>query len=568
MNYTFNISLSILNHLGRNLYRNFITVIGEAISNSWDADAQNVWIEIDRENRTMFIVDDGIGMSDSDFQNKFLKIGHSKRNSGIESAKKRPYIGRKGIGKLALLSCASKIHIASKAIGQSVIGGLIDNSELDKAISDDVSADNYPLEVFNPIVSSKLDDLSSGTAIYFEKLNDGVINTIEYLKKAIALYFRFSLIDETFSIHLNGEPITLDALNDLASTTQFVWQINAIDDAFLKDKISIQSNKNIANYALVKSNVRMRGFVATVSKPSNLKIRATNEKVTLDLFVNGRLREKDLLKHMPTARIVESYIYGQIHYDALDYEKDAFTSSREGVVSDDLLFCEFLKELESIVREIIERWDGLRLKLNQDGDSDNNQMPRKQRKARELYSETVNEIIPPDVVPPKGIIERWLTKLGEEAQFNIPSYAECFIIENLLREYIRHNDIELSKEANRDVEKWRKTENDNKNKANISYEIRQDNNDLQYLDMDGLANLVDKPENQDKQSGISRDAKVYKPVRDAVAHTSLITDNAKSHLNLTSTNVKARLNQLLKDDKGKSKSFEMESPSSKPVKTS
>ena len=42
--YTFNISLSILNHLGRNLYRSFITVLGEAISNAWDADAQNVRI--------------------------------------------------------------------------------------------------------------------------------------------------------------------------------------------------------------------------------------------------------------------------------------------------------------------------------------------------------------------------------------------------------------------------------------------------------------------------------------------------------------------------------------------
>lgn len=40
--YTFNISLSILNHLGRNLYRSFITVLGEAISNSWDADAKSL----------------------------------------------------------------------------------------------------------------------------------------------------------------------------------------------------------------------------------------------------------------------------------------------------------------------------------------------------------------------------------------------------------------------------------------------------------------------------------------------------------------------------------------------
>lgn len=30
--FNFNISLSVLNHLGRNLYRNFLTVLGEAVS--------------------------------------------------------------------------------------------------------------------------------------------------------------------------------------------------------------------------------------------------------------------------------------------------------------------------------------------------------------------------------------------------------------------------------------------------------------------------------------------------------------------------------------------------------
>ena len=80
--YNFNISLSVLNHLGRNLYRNIITVIGEAISNAWDADAENVWIRIDRDKNTMCILDDGIGMTSEDFQEKFLKIGYSKRRDG------------------------------------------------------------------------------------------------------------------------------------------------------------------------------------------------------------------------------------------------------------------------------------------------------------------------------------------------------------------------------------------------------------------------------------------------------------------------------------------------------
>src|SRR6266498_1805716 len=98
--FSFAISLSVLNHLGRNLYRSFMTVLGEAISNAWDADAENVWIQIDKRHNSLIIKDDGIGMDSEDFQDKFLKIGYSKRKEGSTSIERqRPYIGRKGIGK-------------------------------------------------------------------------------------------------------------------------------------------------------------------------------------------------------------------------------------------------------------------------------------------------------------------------------------------------------------------------------------------------------------------------------------------------------------------------------------
>src|SRR5574344_2485824 len=124
--FKFAISLSVLNHLGRNLYRNFITVLGEAISNSWDADAKNVWIYIDRDKNYLIIKDDGQGMSSDDFQNKFLKIGYSKRKDGVDKTEsRRPFIGRKGIGKLALLLCAKRIHIVSKTKNTEIVGGII-----------------------------------------------------------------------------------------------------------------------------------------------------------------------------------------------------------------------------------------------------------------------------------------------------------------------------------------------------------------------------------------------------------------------------------------------------------
>src|SRR2546425_1281983 len=124
--FTFEISLSVLNDLGRRLYRSFATVLGEAISNSWDADADNVWIYVDKTTNSFIIKDDGNGMTSDDFQNKFLKIGYSKRKKGeTHSPKGRPYIGRKGIGKLALLSCAERITVISKTHGGDYVGGVI-----------------------------------------------------------------------------------------------------------------------------------------------------------------------------------------------------------------------------------------------------------------------------------------------------------------------------------------------------------------------------------------------------------------------------------------------------------
>src|SRR3989344_4204628 len=221
--FTFAISLSVLDHLGRNLYRSFATVLGEAISNSWDANANNVRIYIDKEKNSFLIKDDGDGMTADDFQNKFLKIGYSKRKKGESvSTKGRPYIGRQGIGKLALLSCSDRITVISRIKNGGYVGGTIDNSGLDRAITEDLTPSQYPLESYDLEVFGKhLENHEKGTIIYFGNIKEGVRNSFDYLRKIIALYFRFSLLDPSFNIYLNDEKITLDDLSDLAQNTQF-----------------------------------------------------------------------------------------------------------------------------------------------------------------------------------------------------------------------------------------------------------------------------------------------------------------------------------------------------------
>lgn len=546
--YTFNISLSILNHLGRNLYRSFITVLGEAISNSWDADAKKVWIYIDRDNNTLVIKDDGLGMTENDFQNKFLKIGYSKRKDNATStASGRPFIGRKGIGKLALLSCAKRITVLTKTANTDLVGGVIDNSGLDKAIKDDVSANEYSLiEPSKGIIEKYNKDFSNGTIILFDEINDGIKNRIEYIRKLVALYFRFSLLDSSFSIILNDNEIKLEELKELMDNTQLLWRINNPNDPYLSDYLEKQDTlKRKADLPIESPSIN--GFIASVEKPSMLKIRGSEEKVSIDLYVNGRLREKDILKHIPTARIVESYLYGQIHYNDLDDENDRFTSSREGVVSDDPKFLNLLKEVEKLLKKIIEDWDVWRIELKQDGDSENKRIPPKERKSKELFNEISKDFIPTGTNEQnKKKVEKWVSELDEDATFNFSSYGECFISENLLRKYITDKGIALGDKQEEKVKEYRKRAEDAKNAANISFDIREDDNDLSYFAMDDLTYMVEPvSKGEIKKASLHRDAQEYRPIRDAMSHTSRLTKAAKNKLNATYENIKARIIHLL-----------------------
>lgn len=545
--FRFEISLSVLNHLGRNLYRNFITVFGEAISNAWDADANNVWIDIDRESSLFSIKDDGIGMDAEDFQSKFLKIGYSKRADGtMATSKKRPFIGAKGIGKLALLSCAKRISVFTRKNGQEYVGGVIDNSGLDEAIKSDLTPDKYSLESLNyGLLENLSEGHERGTVIVFEETKEQIKNSIAHIKKMLALSFRFSLIDKDFSIHVNDERVSMEDLKDLIDSTEFVWLINNYADDFVAALGSLKHDKITLTTAL-----DIRGFIGSVEKPRNLKITGTDERATIDLFVNGRLRERNILRHIPTQRIVESYLYGQLHFDSMDGPgKDPFTSSREGIVEDDEDYQSLLDYLKCIaLPSIFDRWDELRLGRGEEGDAENKRKSRKARKARDLYSAAREEYEPADDATAKDQVEEWLFELRDDAEFNISSYVDCFLSENIVRRYLAKNGTPLPKKAKNKADQWRKREAERKGEANISFEIRKGGDDLSYLGMDDLALSVEGKKDSGKQQSLRTDAISYKPVRNVIGHTGLLTDNAKAHLTLRYENIKARVKKLVSGD--------------------
>lgn len=554
-NYKFNISLSVLNHLGRNLYRSLITVIGEAISNSWDADAKNVHIYIDRGNNQLVVQDDGTGMTSEDFQKKFLMIGYSKRKDGAShSSANRPFIGRKGIGKLALLSCAQNISILTKTTHTELTGGTIDNAGLDEAIKDNVEPNDYSLIPLNKQI--KYDHLpsSNGTTIIFDNLHDGIKNRIDYLRQLIALDFRFTIFDPSFGIFVNDEKISMQDLDFLIRDTQFLWLINSDseDDEFAK---AICNSSSLLKKQLIScSSLNISGFIASVNKPSKLKVGNSKEKATIDLFVNGRLREKNIISHIPSTRIVESYLYGQIHFNELDDEEDRFTSSREGVVPDDPKFRQLLKVLdEEIMTRIINEWDVYRCENRESGDSENNRISRKRRKSQELFNEITDDYTRFEQGTSneqKNKINSWINALKDDATFNYESYGECFVAENLLRTYIDDQKVEYNTGVKNEAKDCRTKEARNIEKAHLFIPIRYNPSDLSYASMSSLASNI---EDTGKIDSINQDAKEFKPIRDALAHTARLTEEAKLKLTTVFNNIKYRLISLLQKSKSSSK---------------
>ena len=63
--------------------------------------------------------------------------------------------------------------------------------------------------------------------------------------------------------------------------------------------------------------------------------------------------------------------------------------------------------------------------------------------------------------------------------------------------------------------------------------------------MDALTSIADEEKDKISRATLLRDAIEYKPIRDALSHTSRLTNIAKNRLTITYENIKARIITLL-----------------------
>jgi hypothetical protein len=96
------------------IYKPFVKAYKELISNAYDADAQHVRIRLSDDFKSIEILDDGRGMTPFEFRTDFTKVGGSYTRLRDElTDSKRPKIGSKGIGFLAVARYCSQMEIVS-----------------------------------------------------------------------------------------------------------------------------------------------------------------------------------------------------------------------------------------------------------------------------------------------------------------------------------------------------------------------------------------------------------------------------------------------------------------------
>ena len=372
--YYMTISLNVLNHMGLNLYSNTSAVLAEVIANSWDADATEVKLEFDFEQKSISVSDNGCGMTVEDVNKKYLYVGYQKRsrnkNFGKEvltpKLKRRP-MGRKGIGNLSLFSIANKIRVYTQTEDGTTEAFLMDADKLREEIDneDKSKVGKYMPE---PIEPDECPLTGHGTCIRITdlkklRLTKAAVNGV---KQRIAR--RFSILGDStkFTVKINGESVTL-ADRDYFHKARFIYQYGG-DYARHCKQLEKDENGNFTGIHDRENSLKVdsdefefdqfsiKGWIAIAWRSNDIDGHSEHDNLNkINIVVRGKVAQEDILQKFRLGGMITKYMFGEIEADFLDSDNfpDIATSSRQSISEDD----ERYRALENFIHgELKEIW--------------------------------------------------------------------------------------------------------------------------------------------------------------------------------------------------------------------
>ncbi len=240
-----------LDLLGRQQIAGVPTAINELFKNAHDAYADNVEIDYFRKQKLLILRDNGLGMTKTDFESRWLTLGTESKFSNRKTPPpptdpdkpERPLMGEKGIGRLAIASIGNQVLILTKAkrVNETnqIVAALINWNifELPGLDLDDVV---IPIREFTelPTVSDikimkkelidslleliKKDDITKEEAqniintitnfdVSAKDINEKLIGNFQFSEDQGGTQFYISPVDQTLNHDIDGEKDSSDA---------------------------------------------------------------------------------------------------------------------------------------------------------------------------------------------------------------------------------------------------------------------------------------------------------------------------------------------------------------------
>ncbi len=328
--------INTIDHLGVKLYSTIPPMIAELVSNAWDADANNVYINFNNTGeKSISVKDDGSGMTFVELNNHFLKVGRNRRvdMKKDETDKGRKVLGKKGLGKLSMFGIGRKITIST------VKSGIKNTFVMDYTQLKECEGNIYKPKVIEYCVKT---NEVNGTSFLIEQLSRKSDFDIERLHRS--LQSRFHIYSEQFIVHINDNEKYEIRSNDLPEDKcQFVWNF---PEDFEKDFITEKEfSKNLFEFGINKG---IHGKIYTSKTPLNKDVQG------IVLFSRGKLVQEHSSFDDRANDNFFQYMSGNFDVDFIDnsFDVDNCSTDRKSLAWD-IDENEELFKLQELLKKIV-----------------------------------------------------------------------------------------------------------------------------------------------------------------------------------------------------------------------
>ncbi|MFJ4650430.1 ATP-binding protein [Nocardia sp. NPDC088792] len=328
--YTMRISRLAIDKLGIRLYDRVSAVLAELIANSYDADATEVEVLLpwgvtlagtvraaDEPAYEIHVSDNGHGMTAEEVNEHYLMVGSDRRvrtGSDLSRDRRRPVMGRKGIGKLAAFGICRTIEVVTAgsndgdrtAQGWPVAHIVMDLSDM----LSDTESDYYP----KPGALDGTFSHKRGTTVILRNFFRKRVNSGTELSRQLASRFGIERSDWRVEVRntIGSESFTL---SDLAIDVMEETRIDV-------GRVPVRFGRNY---------LPMSGWIAYSKQPYRDEAMAG-----VRIYARGKIVAQTRDFGIPAGFTGEfklrSYLVGAIHVDWLDDEEDLVRSDRQDIM--------------------------------------------------------------------------------------------------------------------------------------------------------------------------------------------------------------------------------------------